>query len=190
MIPLAIDPAGPRLGLAGAGAPALRRWEALRAAGAGESLTVFTGDPLLTAKAGAAARPGSPGAEDLARLHLLWIAGLPREDYLPLAAAARAARVLVNVEDVPELCDFHAVAELRRGDLLLTVSTGGQAPGLASLIRAQLAAWFPEVWAERVKETAACRRAWRAAGLGMAEIARRIATMAQERGWLNRRGMD
>ena len=50
--------------------------------------------------------------------------------------------MLVNVEDRPALCDFHSVAEVRRGDLLLTVSTGGASPGLAARIRARLAAEF------------------------------------------------
>ncbi len=52
-----------------------------------------------------------------------------------LAQLARDAGVLVNVEDVPDLCDFHVPAAVRRGDLLLTVSTGGRAPGLSRILR-------------------------------------------------------
>ena len=78
-----------------------------------------------------------------------------------LAALARSERVLVNVEDRPALCDFHSVAEVRRGDLLLTVSTGGASPGLAARIRARLAAEFGPEWAERVALLRGHRAAWR-----------------------------
>ena len=167
MIPLALNPLTARIGLAGSGAPAARRLAALRAAGA--EPVVFGGDI-------------EPAA--LARLHVLYVAGLEAAQYEPLAAAARAAGVLVNVEDVPAFCDFFSVAELRRGDLLLTISTGGAAPGLAGVIRRALEQIFPPVWAERVAEVARLRQSWRAEGVPMAEAARRIGAMAQERCWL------
>ncbi len=164
MIPLALNPLTARIGLAGAGAPAARRLAALRAAGA---------EPVLF------------GADvTLAGLHVLYVAGLEAAQYEPLAAAARAAGVLVNVEDVPALCDFFSMAEVRRGDLLLTISTGGTAPGLAGVIRRALERLFPPVWAERVAEVASLRAGWRAEGVPMAEAARRIAAMASERCWL------
>ena len=75
-----------------------------------------------------------PGPADLAELRAIWIVGLPDDEAAALATRARMARVLVNVEDRPALCDFHSVAEVRRGDLLLTVSTGGASPGLAARI--------------------------------------------------------
>jgi len=164
MIPLAFNPDNVRIGLAGGGAQGARRLAALRAGGA---------EPVMVA---------DPAR--LAELHLLYIAGLELAQAEPLAAAARAAGVLVNVEDVPALCDFHAVAEIRRGDLLLTVSTGGAAPGLAGLIRRALEGLFPAVWAERVAEVAALRQGWRREKLPMAEAAKRIEAIVQERCWL------
>jgi precorrin-2 dehydrogenase/sirohydrochlorin ferrochelatase len=181
MIPLALNPETARIGLAGAGAPAARRLAALRAAGARP--VVFTADAALEAQE--RALPFPPDAPALAGLHLLYIAGLEAAHYVPLAATARAAGVLVNVEDVPALCDFHAVAEIRRGDLLLTVSTGGTAPGLAGVIRRALEACFPAEWAGRVAEVAALRQRWRAEGVPMAEAAKRIGTLVQERCWLS-----
>jgi precorrin-2 dehydrogenase/sirohydrochlorin ferrochelatase len=165
MIPLVFTPDRVRIGLAGGGAPAARRLAALRAGGA---------EPVLLAA----------GPAHLAGLHLLYIAGLDLAQAEPLAQAARAAGVLVNVEDVPALCDFHAVAEVRRGDLLMTVSTGGAAPGLAGVIRRALEALFPPAWAERVAEVAALRQDWRAENLPMAEAAKRIEALVQERCWL------
>ena len=87
-------------------------------------------------------------------MRALWIVGLPDDEAAALAALARSERVLVNVEDRPALCDFHSVAEVRRGDLLLTVSTGGASPGLAARIRARLAADFGPEWAERARPAA------------------------------------
>jgi precorrin-2 dehydrogenase/sirohydrochlorin ferrochelatase len=181
MIPLAINPSHVRIGLAGGSLPALRRLAALRAGGANPM--VFAADAALAAAA-QNPLPFPPDAAALAELHLLYIAGLEPAQYTPLAEAARARKLLVNVEDVPAFCDFHAVAEIRRGDLLLTVSTGGAAPGLAQLIRRALEAWFPPVWAERVAEAAALRQGWRAEGLSMAEAAQRMGRVARERCWL------
>jgi precorrin-2 dehydrogenase / sirohydrochlorin ferrochelatase len=182
MIPLVINPDKVRIGLAGTGAAAARRLASLRAAG--------TEPVLFGALAGETALPFPPDAASLAGLQLLYIAGLEARDYLPLAQAARAAKVLVNVEDVPEQCDFHAVAEVRRGDLLLTVSTGGAAPGLAGVIRQALERCFAPEWAGRVAEVADLRRRWRAEGLPMAEAARRIAALVQERCWLSCPAME
>ncbi|WP_297495189.1 bifunctional precorrin-2 dehydrogenase/sirohydrochlorin ferrochelatase [Acidocella sp.] len=180
MLPIALNPSAVRIGLAGAGAPALRRLNALRAAGVAPVL--FAADAALGAQAGAQSFP--PDETALAALHMLYVAGLEAAQHVPLVQAARAAGVLVNVEDVPEFCDFHAVAEIRRGDLLLTVSTGGAAPGLAGVIRRALENLFPPVWAERVAEVAALREGWRAERIPMAEAARRIADHAVARCWL------
>src|SRR5262249_60100697 len=96
-----------------------------------------------------------------------WSAGLRDEEAADLAALARRERVLVNVEDRPLLCDFHSVAAVHRGDLLLTVSTGGASPGLAARIRARLAAEFGPEWAERVALLRAQRDGWRRNGGGV-----------------------
>ncbi|MGC8468895.1 MAG: precorrin-2 dehydrogenase/sirohydrochlorin ferrochelatase family protein, partial [Acetobacteraceae bacterium] len=136
MIPISLDPRALSLALAGAGAGLVRRLALLRAGG-GEAVAVFSPDPApeIARAAGPLLRPRLPGAEEIAGFALLWIVGLPASEAAPLAGAARAARVLVNVEDVPALCDFHNAAELRRGDLLLAISTGGRAPGLAAALR-------------------------------------------------------
>lgn len=180
MIPLALDPACARIGLAGAGMAARRRLAALR--GAGAAPVLFAADDALAGEPGALPHP--PGTAVLGTLQLLYIAGLAHEQARELAEAAREAGVLVNTEDIPELCDFHAVAEIRRGGLLLTVSTGGAAPGLAALIRAALEELFPPVWAARLAEIASLRERWRAEGLEMAETRAQLAALLRERGWL------
>ncbi len=186
MIPIALDPRHSRLGIAGNGKLALRRLQALRLAGA-ETIQVFADAPVpaLVELAGNYLHRRLPEAAELAALHAIWIADLPEAAAADLAQASRAAGVLVNSEDRPEYCDFHSVAEIRRKDLLLTVSTNGKAPGLAGVIRQNLETCFGPEWAERVEEVAALRAGWREAGIPMAEAARRIATLAAERCWLH-----
>lgn len=54
------------------------------------------------------------------------------------AREAKAAGALVNVADNPELCDFSVPAKVVRGDLVITVSTGGHSPALAKQLRLNL----------------------------------------------------
>jgi precorrin-2 dehydrogenase/sirohydrochlorin ferrochelatase len=65
------------------------------------------------------------------------------------AAAARASGVLVNVVDRPELCDFTTPAIIDRGAVVGAVGTGGAAPVLATLLRAELEALWPADLGER-----------------------------------------
>lgn len=60
------------------------------------------------------------------------------------AGAARAARVLVNVVDRPELSDFFTPALIDRGEVVAAVGTGGGAPMLAALIRNAIETRIPE----------------------------------------------
>ncbi len=186
MIPIALDPRHSRLGLAGNGNMALRRLVALKAAGASD-VRVFADspEPALVEAAYGNLNRRLPEAADLAKLHALWITDLPDAAGALLAEAARDAGVLVNSEDCPEFCDFHSVAEIRRKDLLLTVSTNGKAPGLASVIRQNLEICFGPEWDERVDEVAGLRAGWRAEALTMPETADRIAALAAERCWLS-----
>jgi len=55
-----------------------------------------------------------------------------------LAEAARRRGIPANLADDPANCDFILPSLLRRGDLLVTVSTGGRSPALARKIRLQL----------------------------------------------------
>ncbi|HEX9774617.1 MAG TPA: bifunctional precorrin-2 dehydrogenase/sirohydrochlorin ferrochelatase [Actinomycetota bacterium] len=55
-----------------------------------------------------------------------------------VAKDARAAGIPVNVVDDPEHSTFIAPSILRRGDLLIAISTGGASPALAVRIRERL----------------------------------------------------
>lgn len=60
---------------------------------------------------------------------------------------ARGRHVLVNVVDSPAQCDFYVPSSVVRGDLMITVSTGGRLPALSRQIRKRLEVEFPEEWA-------------------------------------------
>ena len=55
-----------------------------------------------------------------------------------VAQKARERGILVNVVDVPPLCDFVAPAMLRRGPLCIAVSSGGASPSLAGRLSREI----------------------------------------------------
>lgn len=57
-------------------------------------------------------------------------------------------RILVNVVDSPDECNFTLPSEVRRGNLLITVSTGGASPALAKKIRKGLEKNFGKEYAD------------------------------------------
>ena len=59
-----------------------------------------------------------------------------------VARDAAAGRVLLNSTDDPSACDFQVPSQLKRGDLLITVSTGGASPAFSRRIRESLEAQF------------------------------------------------
>ena len=71
---------------------------------------------------------------------------------------AQRRGVLCNVVDVPDLCDFFYPAVVRRGDLQIAVSTAGQSPSLAQIIRKQLEKQFGPGYASWVAELGETRK--------------------------------
>jgi precorrin-2 dehydrogenase len=55
--------------------------------------------------------------------------------------------MLVNVVDVPPLCNFILPAIVRTGPLAIAISTAGASPALAKRIKAEIAASFGEPYA-------------------------------------------
>lgn len=55
-----------------------------------------------------------------------------------VADDARRARALVNVVDQPALCSFIAPSVIKRGPLVVSISTSGQAPALSKKLRLKL----------------------------------------------------
>ncbi|MEO3470415.1 NAD(P)-dependent oxidoreductase [Roseomonas sp. CAU 1739] len=183
MLPLIHLPDTPTL-LAGRGPALLKRLDLLEAAGL-TTLTVHTDvvDAALAKRLGDRLRPDLPGVADIEAARLLFVAGLTDAESWVLATNARARRVPVNVEDVPDLCDLHVPAIVRRGNLVLTVSTGGGAPALAAALRVWLAEAFGPEWAERLEEVAALRAQLRGGGAPPAEVVRGVSAYLAQSGW-------
>ncbi|MCC7211624.1 MAG: bifunctional precorrin-2 dehydrogenase/sirohydrochlorin ferrochelatase [Candidatus Brocadia sp.] len=59
--------------------------------------------------------------------------------------------ILVNVVDKPELCSFIVPASVMRGNLCISISTGGASPALARNIRENLEQHFGEEYNEFTK---------------------------------------
>lgn len=185
MYPIVFPPAGLDVVLAGAGERAARRFDGLYAAGARVRVFSPGRDEVLARAAGTRLTPRLPEAADIAGARLMLVAGLDDEVSARIAVLARAAGVPVNVEDRPALCDFHIPAVVRRGDLLLTVSTGGTAPGLAARLRRRLEALFGPEWGERLASLSQARASWRAEGADMATLRRRTREWLDRQGWFD-----
>lgn len=61
-------------------------------------------------------------------------------------AEAKSRCQLVNIVDVPDLCNAIVPSVLRRGRLQIAVSTGGASPSAARDIRRTLEREFPDYW--------------------------------------------
>jgi precorrin-2 dehydrogenase/sirohydrochlorin ferrochelatase len=167
MLPLVLNPIHIKAGLAGFGAARDRRAALLADAGVEVRLLPdVISDALLDG------------------LQILFVAGLAEGEARELAGRARALGVLVNVEDTPYLCDFHVPAIVRRGELLLTASTGGHVPGLARALRERLAEEFGPEWTVRLKELGAARAKWRSQGLSPHEVSQHVRDLIAQMGWL------
>jgi siroheme synthase-like protein len=77
---------------------------------------------------------------------------------------AEARAMLVNVADVPALCNFILPAIFRSGPLAIAISTAGASPALAQRIRDQIAAEYGEPYA-RLAELLNEVRGWAKATL-------------------------
>jgi uroporphyrin-III C-methyltransferase/precorrin-2 dehydrogenase/sirohydrochlorin ferrochelatase len=78
-------------------------------------------------------------ADDLVEAALVFVAD-HGPDGEAAKLAARAARIPLNVVDVPEECDFYTPAIIDRAPVTIAVASEGDAPVLARLIRARIEA--------------------------------------------------
>ncbi|WP_245690451.1 precorrin-2 dehydrogenase/sirohydrochlorin ferrochelatase family protein [Sporolituus thermophilus] len=143
--PVNLNLAGRRCAVIGGGAVAARKVLALLAAGA--AVTVVS--PAVTAELAALAaagqithieRPYWPGA--IENFFIVICATDDPDVNRQAAEEGRAKGALVNVADAPELCDFTVPSQIVRGDLVITVSTGGKSPALARRLRQELEARY------------------------------------------------
>lgn len=63
---------------------------------------------------------------------------------LQVRTDARSRRVLINVADTPEICDFYLSSVVRKGDLKIAISTNGKSPTFAKRVRELLEEALPD----------------------------------------------
>ena len=158
--PVALDLRDRLCLVVGGGPVAEAKVEGLLAAGA--RVTVVS--PDLTESLAAWAidgriihRPHEYGADDLDGQQLAFSATDRREVTEAVAADARRGGVWVNAADDPAFCDFLLPSVLRRGRLVVAVSTGGASPALAARVRRDLEAYFTPEYEELVELAAEVR---------------------------------
>ena len=184
MLPITVDLAHVRVILVGDGEAARRRLERLDEAGAA-LLEVYSANPIpaLVAAAGLRLRGRLPRAPEVAQAQLVFLADVADPAAAEILRMARAAGVLVNVEDDPGRSDFYSASVLRRGDLTVAISTNGKSPALAALLRRTLENQLGPEWAALVAEIGSLRRGWRKAGADSTAIGRWTTKWVARNGW-------
>jgi precorrin-2 dehydrogenase / sirohydrochlorin ferrochelatase len=102
-------------------------------------------------------RPHRYRPEDLDGQQLVFSASDQREVTEAVSAEARRRGLWVNAADDPVFCDFLLPSVLRRGRLVVAVSTGGASPALAARVRRDLEAYFAPAYGELVELAAEVR---------------------------------
>lgn len=136
--PVNLDLAGRPVLVVGGGRVAVRKVEGLLAAGARVTVVAPQTDPVLDTRPGVCVhrRPYAPS--DVTGHRLVVTATDDPAVNAAVAADADAAGIWVNSADDPANCTFTLPAQLRRGDVQVSVSTGGASPALASWLRRML----------------------------------------------------
>ena len=87
------------------------------------------------------------GAEDLEGAFLVIAATADTDVNIAVYEDAERRAMLVNVVDVPPLCNFILPAIVRSGPLAIAISTAGASPALAKRIKREIQAQFGEDYA-------------------------------------------
>ena len=165
MFPVFLNLKGRRVLLVGGGAVATGKLRALLEAGADvRVVSPMISAAIAAAPVTAAGRPFEPS--DLDGVCYV-VAAAPREVNAEVAREAALRGIFVNAVDDVENASAYAGAILRRGGVTIAVSTDGDAPALAGLLREGLEALLPDdldAWMTCAREA---RRQWLAEGVPM-----------------------
>jgi precorrin-2 dehydrogenase / sirohydrochlorin ferrochelatase len=139
--PVNLDIRGRPVVVVGGGAVAARKCLSLLAAGARVSVIAPALAPILrelAANGRITHLAREYGKGDLAGAFLVFAATGHGPVNRAVAEEAKERGIPADIADAPALCDFTSPAVITRGELLLTVSTGGKAPALARRVREEL----------------------------------------------------
>ena len=95
--------------------------------------------------------------EDLDGAFIVVASSDDEDERASIALESRRRGVLANVMDDVPSCDWAAPSVVRRGDLVLAISTGGRSPALAKRLRLELSELFGPEWVDVVEVLGAVR---------------------------------
>jgi siroheme synthase-like protein len=160
--------AGRRCVVVGAGRIAARKIEALLGAGAMVHVVApELGDEVRgwrdADRVSAAVRPFEPADLDGA-----WLVTAATDDPAVNRAvfeAAEGAGVWCNAADDPANCSFTLMSVVRRGDLVVTIGTGGRSPALATYLKDHVTQEMGPEWADLLELLSEARERLRGSGI-------------------------
>ncbi|HEX2708093.1 MAG TPA: bifunctional precorrin-2 dehydrogenase/sirohydrochlorin ferrochelatase [Solirubrobacterales bacterium] len=142
---------GRRCLVVGGGGIGLEKVEGLLACGADVTLLAPIAHPELEdlAREGSIQWERRPygGSEDLEGVFMVIAATDDSEVNIGVSDDAEKRAMLVNVVDVPPLCNFILPAIVRTGPLAIAISTAGASPALAKRMKRQVSELFGEEYA-------------------------------------------
>ena len=158
LYPLNVDLSGRSLILVGGGKVAERKVRGILSAGTETSICVIAPKITMVLQEHAAAgrlcwKQAYYADGMLEGAFLVYAATDLREVNAAVAAEAKRRGISVNVIDDPAASTFQVPASIRRGELILSVSTAGGSPALSRAIRMELEEMYPPafgIWLERV----------------------------------------
>ena len=167
--PVNLNLTGRRCLVVGGGRVALRKARQLVECGAELTVVAPTMAPEFAGLA-AVLEPRNYRTSDLDGIRLVVTAtGDPTVDQQIFDECERRG-IWINSADDPERCSFTLPAVLRRGDVMVTTSTGGTSPALSSWLRDRLEAVVGPEFAEIAEALGRERSRLRAAGLSTESI--------------------
>ncbi len=168
LFPVFLKLAGRRILVVGGGPVAASKLAALTAAGA--DVVVVAPDVVAEIRtAGVEVVERGFHAADLDDVWMV-VAAAPAEVNREVAREAEARQLFVNAVDDPPNASVYLGGVVRRGGVTVAISTDGQAPALAGLIRQALEALLPEEEVARWLSTAReQRQSWLANQVPMDE---------------------
>ncbi|KAN0075488.1 putative NAD(P)-binding domain containing protein [Tylopilus felleus] len=119
------------------------------------------------------------GAEDLIGVDMVLTAINDVVQSRVICSLCRERKIPVNVADIPESCDFYFGSQIRDGPLQIMISTNGQSPKLANLIKRRVERSLPEQAGKAIEKVGALRAKLkeRAPGVGGQVSKRRMKWM-------------
>lgn len=119
------------------------------------------------------------GADDLVGIDMVLTAIDDVAQSRVICSLCRERNIPVNVADIPESCDFYFGSQIRDGPLQIMISTNGQSPKLANLIKQRIERSLPDQTGKAIEKVGELRAMLkeRAPGVGGQVSKRRMKWM-------------